>query len=591
MAQKKLIWQLFPSYLLITVVSLMVVTGYVSLALHRFYMTQTQDELTRLAQIVRKELVDSNVPGFFKQVDQLCYRVGRAADDRIRITVILSDGKVIGDSRKEAAQMGDHSDRKEIIAALEGRMGYSFRQSPTLGINMMYVAVPAKNSVGDLIVVRTSIATTEMNVALRDMLIKIALCGLAVAIGATLLSLVVSRQISRPIVAMERIARAFSEGHLEQRIPIWATSELRSLGRTLNNMARQLDERICSTTRQRNELEAILASMIEGVIAVDSDGHIVSLNRAAAKLLHIDPEQVNGQPIEMVIRDVGLRDFMQQTLRGGQPRESELMLPIDGQRFFQVHGAQLPGDHNPKAGAVIVLHDMTHIHHLERLRRDFVANVSHELKTPVTSIQGFLEAVADMGYEDEEKVRHYLGIVTRHAERLNAIIDDLLTLSRLEEDVERRDILFIETDLCEVVRSAIELSAIKAQEKSIQLKTGDSPPVIVRVNAALLEQALVNLIDNAIKYSDSGQSVQIEVQQNKREIKIAVSDQGCGIPDKHQSRLFERFYVVDKGRSRKLGGTGLGLAIVKHIANVHGGTINLQSELGQGSILTLCLPN
>jgi two-component system phosphate regulon sensor histidine kinase PhoR len=590
MAQKKLIWQLFPSYLLITVISLIVVTAYVSLALHRFYMAQTQDELTRLARIVRQELVESNAIGVSEQVEQLCQRVGQAADNGIRITVILPDGQVIGDSKEDTAQMGDHSDREEILTALEGGMGYSVRQSPTLGIHMMYVAVPVKNSEENQAVVRTSIATTEMNLALRDMLKKIALCGLAVAIGAALLSLFVSRRISRPIAAMERIASGFSKGQLESRIPIWPTHELSSLGRTLNTMARQLDERIRSTTRQRNELEAILASMVESVIAVDWEGHIVSLNRAAARLLRIDPEQVHGQPIELVIRDVGLRDFVQEILRDAQPHESELMLPIDGPRFFHVHGAPLPGDQHPKGGAVIVLHDITRIHHQGRLRQDFVANVSHELKTPVTSIQGFLEAVSDMGFDDPDKVKQYLAIVTRHAERLNAIIDDLLTLSRLEEDVNRRDILFSETDLCDVVRSSVELSAIKAQEKSIHLDTVDSPPVIVRVNGALLEQALVNLVDNAIKYSDSGQSVKIELRQDETQMQIVVSDQGCGIPGKHHARLFERFYVVDKGRSRKMGGTGLGLAIVKHIANVHGGTVGLESEFGEGSIFTLCLP-
>ena len=590
MAQKKLIWQLFPSYLLITVVSLIVVTAYVSLALHRFYMAQTQDELTRLAQIVREELVDANALEAADKVEKLCLRVGRAADDRIRITVILPTGKVIGDSSEDPAMMGDHSDRQEILAAMDGSSGYSIRQSPTLGINMMYVAVPLKTGQRNQAVVRTSIATTEINVALQDMLKKIALCGLAVALGAALLSLVVSRRISRPIVAMERIASAFSEGELEPRIPIWATHELSSLGRTLNTMARQLDERIRSTTRQRNELEAILASMVEGVIAVDAVGQIVSVNRAAARLLRIDPEQVHGQPIELVIRDLGLRDFVKQTLRGTQPGESELMLPIDGPRFFHVHGAPLPGDQHPKGGAVIVLHDITRIHHLEKLRRDFVANVSHELKTPVTSIQGFLEAVSDMGFEEPDRVQQYLAIVIRHAERLNAIIDDLLTLSRLEEDGPQRDIRFAETDVCEIVQSAIEMSAISAQEKNIRVNAAASLPVVAHVNAPLLEQALVNLIENAVKYSDPGKSVDITVHQNETQVAIAVADQGCGIAEKHHARLFERFYVVDKGRSRKMGGTGLGLAIVKHIANVHGGAVKLESEFGKGSVFTLCLP-
>ncbi|MCP4450075.1 MAG: PAS domain-containing sensor histidine kinase, partial [Planctomycetes bacterium] len=259
-------------------------------------------------------------------------------------------------------------------------------------------------------------------------------------------------------------------------------------------------------------------------------------------------------------------------------------------RFFHVHGAPLPGDQHPKGGAVIVLHDMTRIHHLEKLRRDFVANVSHELKTPVTSIQGFLEAVSDMGFEDPDRVQQYLAIVTRHAERLNAIIDDLLTLSRLEEDGHQRDIRLVQTNVCEIVQSAIEMSAISAQEKNICVNAVASLPVVVCVNAPLLEQALVNLIENAVKYSDSGKAVDITVRQHETQVEIAVSDQGCGIPEKHHARLFERFYVVDKGRSRKMGGTGLGLAIVKHIANVHGGGIDLKSEVGQGSTFTICLP-
>lgn len=590
MPQKKLIWRLFPSYLLITVVALIAVTGYVWLTLQSFSMTQIQDELTRLAQIVRQELVDANALSNAGQVDRLCRRVGRAADDRIRVTVILPDGRVIGDSREDAAAMGDHSDREEIRAAMDDGLGHSIRQSPTLGINMMYVALPLKNSQGNQAVVRTSIATTEINAMLRDMLTKIALGGLAVAAAAALLSLVVSRQISRPIVAMERIASSFSRGQLDPRIPIWTTSELGSLARTLNQMARELDERIRSTTRQRNELEAILTSMVEGVIAVDAEGHIVNVNRAAASLLHADLDQAKGQPIETVIRDVALRDFVQETLRGGQSHEMELMLPIDGRRVFHVHGTPLPDDQHPEGGAVIVLHDMTRIHHLEKLRRDFVANVSHELKTPVTSIQGFLEAVSDTGFEDPDKVQQYLTVVMRHAERLNHIIDDLLTLSRLEEEGHQRDIRLVETDLCEIIESAVEMSAIKAQEKDIGVKASTSGPVTARVNAALLEQALVNLIENAVKYSDPGKSVDITVHQDETQVAIAVADQGCGIAEKHHDRLFERFYVVDKGRSRKMGGTGLGLAIVKHIANVHGGSIQLKSQLGEGSVFTLCLP-
>jgi len=590
MVRKKLIWQLFPSYLVITLVALLVVTWYVSIALRQFYTQQMRYELTRSAHIIAQNMTQDGVLLSHEAVDRCCKELARAGDGRMRITVILPSGQVIGDSMEEASRMADHANRPEIMRALSQGVGDSLRPSPTLGINMMYVAIVLKGGAENIAVVRAAIAATDIDDALDTIRHNILLCGLAVAGAAAGVSLVISRRISRPIVAMERIAQAFSEGQLQQRVPIWSTTELQSLARALNTMACQLDERIQSMAGQRNELEAILSAMIEGVIAVDKDGQIVNVNRAAGALLGIDLDQVQGLPLEEVIRDVGLRDFVRQTLDDQQPHEGNLSLPIDGERFFHIHGARLPGHQQPRGGAVIVLHDITRIHRLESLRKDFVANVSHELKTPVTSIKGFVEALLDMGLDDPEQVQRYLETVFRHADRLNAIIDDLLTLSRLEEDTDRRDISFAVADLHAVAQSAIDLSAIKATGKSITVELLCTDSVEAKVNAALLEQALINLIDNAIKYSDEGGSVQVRIEQRGQQIQISVVDQGIGIPEQHQARLFERFYVVDKGRSRKLGGTGLGLAIVKHIANVHQGEVGVQSRLGKGSTFFISLP-
>lgn len=588
--RKKLVWQLFPSYLVITIVALVAVTWYVSIALRQFYTQQMRYELTRAAQIVAQNMTQDGILLAHDTVDQRCKELARAGDGRMRITIILPSGQVIGDSMEDVTRMADHSDRPEVITALREGRADALRPSPTLGINMMYVAIALRQGTENFGVVRTAIAATDIEQALGVIRNNVLLCGLAVAGAAAGVSLVISRRISRPIVAMERIAKAFAAGQLEERVPIWSTGELQSLARALNTMAQQLGERIQTVAGQRNELEAILSAMIEGVIAVDRQGHIANINRAAARLLGIELDQVQGLPLEEVIRDVGLRDFVRRTLDDQQPHEVSLALPIDGERFFHVHGARLPGDQRPSGGAVIVLHDITRIHRLESLRRDFVANVSHELKTPVTSIKGFLEAVFDMGLDDPDEVRRYLEIVFRHADRLNAIIDDLLTLSRLEEETDRRDISFAVADLREVVQSAIDLSTIKAAGRSIAIELRCMDSVQAKVNAALLEQALVNLIDNAIKYSDAGASVQITIEHGEQGIQIAVVDQGSGIPEQHQARLFERFYVVDKGRSRKLGGTGLGLAIVKHIANVHDGQVHVQSKLGVGSTFTISLP-
>jgi two-component system phosphate regulon sensor histidine kinase PhoR len=239
---------------------------------------------------------------------------------------------------------------------------------------------------------------------------------------------------------------------------------------------------------------------------------------------------------------------------------------------------------------VVVLHDITQLRRLENVRRDFVANVSHELKTPITSIKGFVEALLEGGLSDTDQVTYYLSIVEKHADRLNAIIDDLLTLSRLEEDADRRRISLEEGFIRPVLESAIELSCIKAGDKELRLQLDCEEEIQTRISAPLLEQAVVNLIDNAIKYSEPEATVTVAATQDTSGVAITVRDTGCGIAQEHLSRLFERFYVVDRGRSRKLGGTGLGLAIVKHIAQVHGGTIDVESKVGVGSVFTIHLP-
>ena len=307
-------------------------------------------------------------------------------------------------------------------------------------------------------------------------------------------------------------------------------------------------------------------------------------------MLNIDPARAQGRNVEEMIRNVGLQQFVRDTLNSDRPTEDDVSFPEEGGRFFHVHGASLADPQAERAGAVIVLSDMTRIHRLENLRRDFVANVSHELKTPVTSIQGFVEALLEGGLNEPEQTQRYLGIIAKHAQRLNAIIDDLLSLSRLEENSERRALLFEKTPLRPAFEAAVELTSVRAEQRHVKLDISCDEAIEAKVNAPLLEQALVNLVDNAIKYSDEGQTVTMAAMQQDKEIVISVTDAGCGIPKEHLERIFERFYVVDKSRSRKLGGTGLGLAIVKHIALVHGGHVAVESTPGQGTTFRIHLP-
>ncbi|MDY0354531.1 MAG: ATP-binding protein [Sedimentisphaerales bacterium] len=590
MFRRKLIWQLYPSFLATTLLALLAATAYSSYTLRTFYLDQLKEELRLVGDVAASQVVSVLQTGTAADVDALCKKLGRAGDGQMRLTVIASDGRVLGDSDENPALMEDHSNRAEIVDAIAQGLGRSIRFSPTLGRNMMYVAVPVGEAGPMGIVVRTAIPVTETERALRRIYIAIVWAGAIVAVCAALLSLLISRRISAPITRMKRIAQLFAQGQLDTRVPDTGAAELDELAGALNEMATQLQDRILTITRQRNEVKAILSSLGEGVLAVDCRGRIVSVNRAAAQLLGIDPLGAQGRHIEEVIRNVGLQQFVGQTLESDQPTEGDVSFPEEGGRFFRVHGAGLADPQGERGGAVIVLSDMTRIHRLENLRRDFVANVSHELKTPVTSIQGFAEALLDGGLDDGEQTSRYLGIIAKHAQRLNAIIDDLLSLSRLEEGTERRAILFEEVALRGVLEAAVELAGLRAEQKRIKVELSCDDSIWARINAPLLEQAIVNLVDNAVKYSDEGTIVSIEVLQKDNEVAICVRDRGCGIPKEHLARIFERFYVVDKSRSRKLGGTGLGLAIVKHIILVHGGHIGVESLPGQGTAFTLHLP-
>jgi two-component system phosphate regulon sensor histidine kinase PhoR len=589
MARKHLLWQLYPSYLIITLIALVAAGWYSSRSFREFYIEQIAEDLESRAYLMKQHIINALESNDIDKVDEFCKELGSASSTRI--TVVLTSGKVIGDSEEEPDKMDNHGNRPEIIQAFNEGKGRSLRPSPTLGINMMYLAIRLRRDQEIIGVVRTALPVRGINQALYNIYLKIFLGALAIAVCAAIISLFVSRRITRPIIEMKQSAQDFAEGRLDQRVPVPNSAELGALAKSLNQMARQLNERIQTITRQRNELEVILSSMIEGVLAVDSQRNVVSVNKAATKLLDVDPMEVQARNIEEVTRNADLLRFVRETLNSDSPVESDLILRKDGERFFQLHGAGLSDSQGKRSGAVIVFTDMTRMRRLENIRRDFVSNVSHELRTPVTSIQGFVEALLDEKIRESGRVNHYLKIIAKHSDRLNAIIEDLLSLSRLEEDSERRKVSFETAPLKPVLTAAMELTSTKAQDKQAAVHLFCEDDIKAKINSALLEQAVLNLIENAIKYTPPNGVIQINVEKSNKELCIAIKDNGCGIEKKHLSRIFERFYVVDKGRSRKLGGTGLGLAIVKHIAQVHGGYVTVKSIPGQGSTFTIHLPS
>jgi two-component system phosphate regulon sensor histidine kinase PhoR len=556
--------------------------------LRKFYLNQVADDLKSRAHLIEKQISADLTERNFEEMDKLSKQIG--ATSSTRITVILLTGEVVADSEEIPGRIKNHADRPEFREALKQDWGSSLRFSETLGKRMMYLAIPLKQDGEVLGVVRTSVPVTAIDDALKSIYGKLFWAGVIIAVCAAAISLAISKKISRPVEQMTEVAKHFASGKLDMRLSIPDAAELAELAKALNEMARQLSARIDTITEERSQIQAILSSMIEGVLAVDSDGHIVSINKAAADLLGIDADESHGLSIEEAVRNPQLQQYIKNTLENKQPTETDRFVLNDNGRFLQLYGSSLTDSKGDRGGAVLVLHDITRTRQLEGVRRDFVANVSHELKTPVTSIKGFVETLLDGAVNEPEQARRFLRIIAKHSDRLNAIIEDLLSLSRLEEDSEKRRLSFEKTSLCPTLVSAIELSKVKADQKNIKVELLCDEKVTAKINAALIEQAVLNLIDNAIKYSRKNSKIQVSTQKAEDEVLIEVSDQGCGIQKKHLDRIFERFYVVDKGRSRKLGGTGLGLSIVKHIAHVHGGHVTIESEVNSGSAFTIHLP-
>jgi len=588
MLKRSLLWQLYPAYLLITVAALFVITLYLSRLLPEFYYDQVADDLQARAYLIEEQILPNLKANDFQSLDDAAKQLG--ASSSTRITIILLDGRVIADSDESPARMENHGGRPEFREALRKGIGRSLRFSSTLGKSMMYLALPIEEQGEVLAVMRTSIPATAIDENLRNIYNEIVLSVVIVAICAAVISLVISRKISRPIEQMKETAQRFASGELELRVPVPRQAELAELVQALNEMARQLQDRINTITRQRNEVEAILSSMIEGVLAVDAGGHIVSINRAAARFLNTDPTEARGRTVEEVVHNTDFLEFIQDILNEEQPSQTEVVLSGQKDRIVGLNGATLTDSKGDKSGAVVVISDMTRMRRLEDVRRDFVANVSHELRTPITSIKGFVETLLEGAFKEPEKAERFLQIIAKHSDRLNAIVEDLLSLSSLEEGSQTRKITFEKAPIRPVLNSVIAMSTIKAEEKEITVELDCDEGVEAKINMVLLEQAIFNLVDNAIKYSESKSQVRIEVRKADGTLAIAVRDSGCGVAKEHQNRIFERFYVVDKSRSRKLGGTGLGLAIVKHIAEVHGGYVNLESAPGRGSTFIVHLP-
>ncbi|NQV31857.1 MAG: PAS domain-containing protein [Phycisphaeraceae bacterium] len=587
MKKKRLIWHIWPSYVLLSLLAMSAVMISASRVARTFHYAQTSKQLTSACHLIAQQLAGQ--PGVLDGplVDSLCKTLGTKSG--YRITVIQPDGTVLGDSEEDPATMDNHGNRQEIQAAMTQAMGRSERYSDTLKQAMMYVAVPLMSDGQVQAIVRTSLSLSQIRASTSRMWQQIVWNGLIIAAISVVAALWISRRISQPLERIKQTAASLNWETMQTKLPSSDISEVDTLTQTLNSMMKQLRKRVNTIIQQRDEQDALLACMSESVLAVDADKNLIKMNRSARQLFQMDSDDALGKNIMEVIRNADLLELVNSTFASNQPELKDIFVP-DTHTYLQGHCSVLTRSDGHRMGAVMVLNDITRMRKMERVRREFVADVSHELRTPITSILGFSETLRSGTVDDAQERDHFLDVVCKQSMRLQAIVEDLLSLASIENDAETGEVDLQPGHISAVLRGAVQACQDAADKKELTLEVTCPESLRVRMDSQLLQQAVMNLTNNAIKFSEPDTRIEIEGKASESSIVIEVRDQGPGIARKHHARLFERFYRVDKGRSRRLGGTGLGLAIVKHIALAHEGRVTVESEYGKGSTFSIWLP-
>lgn len=510
-----------------------------------------------------------------------------AARAQTRVTVIDPQGVVLADSHHDPETMENHANRPEIRLAYQGQVGSSIRHSHTLDRDLCYLAIPLQYRGRSGWVLRLAVPLEDVDTAITAVRWRIGGASLMAAVVALGIAYFFTRSFTRRIGRLRAFAEGLVDAQFSENLLPDAGDELGALARSLNSMALQLRELVDQLSLESARRQAILASMVEGVLAVDNELRVIFANESFARAVAARYPVPEKLPLIELVRDPALRELVARVLASGESRKERLQLKAAQGRTFEVQAAPLTAASSH--GAVAILHDITDLERLERVRKDFVANVSHELRTPLTAIRGYTETLLEGALEDPENNRKFLDVIRAHAIRLNNIASDLLTLSELEsgkaspppEPVSVRA----------AVEAALRTVESGARVRGVKVSCGPLDDTQVLGDRVQLEQALINLLDNAVKFNRSSGEAKVEVSPAVAgKVRIVVSDTGIGIPSEDLPRIFERFYRVDKARSREVGGTGLGLSIVKHVIERMNGTISVESQLGKGSTFTVILP-
>ena len=573
--------KLFWSACLLIASTILVLDFYLSRYMARHQVENVEQRLAAQARLLSSDA--AIVPS--GRLEDWAHRAGDRA--QARVTMIDPQGVVLADSQHDPETMENHANRPEIREAERTGQGAAIRHSATLGRDLCYLALRMDYGGQPGHVLRLAVPIEDVDAAVAAVRWRI----LAASLGAAMVALIIAYFFSRSFTRRIGRLQAFAEGLVETRaagtLSADAEDELGALARSLDRAAIQIRDFVDRLSLEAARREAILASMVEGVLAVDNELRVIFCNESFARAIGSKGAIPERLPLLELARDPELLDMLTRALVSGEPLRRRLDLASAAGRTFEVQVAPLASP--PQRGAIAILHDVTDLERLERVRKDFVANVSHELRTPLTAIRGYAETLLDGALEDKENNRRFLEVIRAHAVRLNNIASDLLTLSELESGK-----LMVEPERLSVrgaLESALNTVEAEAKVRDVTIHRDPIEDLHVMGDKVRLEQAFINLMDNAVKFNRVGGEVRVDARRGgDGRVRVAISDTGLGIPSEDLPRIFERFYRVDKARSREVGGTGLGLAIVKHIIERMGGTVSVETALGKGSIFTVILP-
>jgi two-component system, OmpR family, phosphate regulon sensor histidine kinase PhoR len=592
--------KIFLYYLVLIIIGVSVTGLFTTQLVQRFYKNEVEEKLKSTATLIEYQVSDNISKNIKVNYNAVAQKYAELLDhsakskipiDKIntRITFINFNGKVLGESQYDYLEMENHLNRKEIQEAMKGKIGEDMRFSKTLKVNFLYIAMPLRS---EKVVLRVSVPLIQLEKI--DVIIwHYTVIGIFVGLFlTTLLALKFSSYITKPVNQLSSAAREISNGKYSKRVNTKSKDELGQLADTFNDMAEKLEKTVAELTDKNAKVNLIINSMIGGIVAVDNNMKVILINDIAKGMFEIEnTHDVIGCNIIEIIRNSQINSYLEQTISDNISLINEVVIRTNEGKVLNIYTNPIISSESPNSntGGIVFLQDITSIRKLEHIRTEFVSNVTHELKTPLTSIRGFIETLRSGAIDDRNVADKFLEIIDIEAERLYMLINDILHLSEIE--TKQKDTNVGIYSLKPIAEEVISILQSSADKKSITLKLDVDENLSIEANKDRIKQMFINLIDNGIKYNSKNGSVIIRGFKSEGMVVISVKDSGIGIAPEHLARIFERFYRVDKGRSRSMGGTGLGLSIVKHIVSLYNGDVRVYSQLGEGTEFIIQFPS